>query len=62
MKNIINKIKKTFKKRLFKADMLLIISFFIIFVTTMALNIYIAFYLLAICLIAMSYILGKGGD
>ncbi|KIS25042.1 hypothetical protein N495_15360 [Clostridium botulinum B2 450] len=62
-----SKIKKEFKKlinifrkKLFIADMLLIISFFIVFFTTFTLNKYIAMYLLAIALFSMSYLIQKG--
>ncbi|NFL75359.1 hypothetical protein FDB81_06365 [Clostridium sporogenes] len=54
------KLINIFRKKLFIADMLLIISFFIVFLTTFTLNKYIAMYLLAIALFGMSYLIQKG--
>ena len=48
------------KQKLFIADMLLIISFFIIFFTTFTLNKYVAMYLLAAGLFLLSYFIQKG--
>ncbi|WP_460265156.1 hypothetical protein [Clostridium sporogenes] len=59
---IIKNLIKKFRKKLFIADMLLIISFFIVFFTTFTLNKYIAMYLLAIALFGMSYLIQKAGD
>ncbi|NFB32667.1 hypothetical protein EXN65_20065 [Clostridium botulinum] len=62
----VSKIKKKFKKlinifrkRLFIADMLLIISFFIVFFTTFKLNKYVAMYLLSVAILGLSYLLQK---
>lgn len=55
MKNI-DKIKQ----KLFIADMLLVVSFFIVFFTTFILNKYLAMYLLAIGLFLLSYFIQKG--
>lgn len=51
-------------KRLRLSDWLVLISFLIVIVTTAILNIYIALYLLAIILFAISYVISKreGGD
>nr|WP_075810691.1 hypothetical protein [Clostridium perfringens] len=54
-KKIINK----FKEKLFIADLLLIISFFIFFFTTFSLNKYVAMYLLGIGIFLLSYFVQK---
>ncbi len=53
------KVNKLFSWKLFKADLLTIVSFFIIFSTTYTLNKYIAMYLLAIFLLIISYFIAK---
>ncbi|NFD29657.1 hypothetical protein FDC49_01905 [Clostridium sporogenes] len=55
IKKLINK----FKQKLFIADMLLIISVFIIFFTTFLLNKYIAMYLLSLFFFGLSYLIQK---
>ncbi|AUN22518.1 hypothetical protein EXN00_09715 [Clostridium botulinum] len=55
IKKLINK----FKQKLFIADMLLIISVFIIFFTTFLLNKYIAMYLLSLFFFGVSYLIQK---
>ncbi|AUN26231.1 hypothetical protein RSJ21_13585 [Clostridium botulinum] len=55
IKKLINK----FKQKLLIADMLLIISVFIIFFTTFLLNKYIAMYLLSLFFFGVSYLIQK---
>ncbi|AFJ96062.1 gp3 [Clostridium phage PhiS63] len=54
-KKIVNK----FKEKLFIADLLIIISFFIFFFTTFSLNKYIAMYLLGFGIFILSYFIQK---
>ena len=61
MRNLVNVIKEKSLKKEFISDMLVILSFFITFFTTLSINIYIAFYLLAICLFVFSYLINKDG-
>jgi uncharacterized membrane protein YjgN (DUF898 family) len=60
MKEIIKKLNKTFSRKVFKADLLTIFSFFIIFFTTLILNPYIAMYLLSAMLLIISYFIANG--
>lgn len=55
LKKILNK----FKEQVFIADLLLIVAFFIVFFTTLSLNVHLAMYLLAIGLTFLSYIIQK---
>ncbi|KOA90865.1 hypothetical protein ADU76_12485 [Clostridium botulinum] len=48
-------------KRNFISDILIFISFFIVFITTYKLNKYVAMYLLALFLFILSYFISKGG-
>lgn len=60
IKNLVEKLKRKFKEKLFLADVLLMTSIFIIFFTTLALNKYVAMYLLAVILVGVSYLIQKG--
>ncbi|HAT4273772.1 hypothetical protein JJB67_11270 [Clostridium perfringens] len=59
MKRKFKKIINKFKEKLFIADLLLIISFFIFFFTTFSLNKYVAMYLLGIGIFLLSYFVQK---
>lgn len=61
IKNIFKIFIGKFKQKLFLADMLLIISFLIVFFTTFMINRYVAMYLFAIGLFLLSYFIQKGG-
>ncbi|MCR6515812.1 hypothetical protein M4I33_13125 [Clostridium sp. LY3-2] len=60
IKDKYKRIKDTVTKKLFIADLLLIISFFIIFFTTFTWNKYIAMYILGAAVFALSYFVQKG--
>ncbi|RGX10554.1 hypothetical protein DWV40_06110 [Paraclostridium sordellii] len=59
IKKFLIKIKDKNKMKLLIADLILVISFFIIFFTTFDLNKHIAMYLLAIGLFLLSYFIQK---
>ena len=62
-RNLKSKIGKVLKNiRLKRVDILIYCSFFILFFTTLSLNIYAGFYLLAVLMIILAITMARHGD
>lgn len=60
LKSKIGKIKSKIRKK--RVDILVYSSFFILFITTLSINVYAGFYLLAVLLIILAIITAKYGS